>query len=320
MIEATVLFILLFIRMASSSNVDHNESPLIERISRIASHFQHLVKELFRAPYHLEHQVIPPRAGSPHPNIALVFSLIKEHGYGLDMEGNEVVIPHVTVVYSLENSPMGQVITAVCQSVDSPIGHMVGSFLFLLQYRISIEIGVCMFTLDNMTQDPIRGASGIYSMLIYKHDLDLEVDEMNEAQWKLIHNTYMAPRAPIFVNGPEMVGLPCTSNRNSQHEVALLWNASLERIRLSVIKENENDEHNPWKPRATITKIMHTFMLPSRMLPSRMLPSQKEGGFSLFSINRTRRRQSRMKRGVSKKSTHRKRSTFHKQITKKRRR
>jgi hypothetical protein len=289
-----------------------NMDQLMDRIREIAAQLQHRVEGLFRAPYRLEYQIIPPRAESAHPNIAVIFSLLKNGGYGHNATGNEVVTPHVTVFYNLDNSPMGQVITAVCPSVDSPIGHMVGSFLFLLQYRMSIEVGARLFMLDNMTEDPIRGAEGIYSMLIYKHDLDLDVDEMNEAQWKLIHNTYMAPRTPIVVNGPEMVGVPFTSNSASQLEVFLLWNASLVRIYNRVIQENEQNQNNPWKSQSTITRLMNAFMFPSRMLSSRMVPSKKEGGFSLFSINRTRRKRSTKKRGVSKKST------FHKKITKRR--
>jgi len=257
--------------MAHPGNTYHDS--LIRRISDVAADLQRRTEGLFEAPYRLEHRIVPSHVGNTHPTVTVVFLLsMNENNVG---DG----APYTAVVYGLEHGPLGEVLTASCTDVYSSMGHIVGSFLFLLQYRLAMELHTLLFSMDNMTTDWNRGARGIYSMLIYQHELDVDMNEMNEDGWKTVQDTYMAHRIPLHNSGPEMIGIPYPSNEESRHAVALLWNAALTRIHDRVVNE---DADTPWKPKATVTRIMNTFMLPSRMASSRMVPKRQVG--FLFSL------------------------------------
>jgi hypothetical protein len=167
-------------------------------------------------------------------------------------------VAHASVVYTVEDG------LAVCDHVDSAIGHRVGSFLFLLHYRLAIECGVRLFTLDNMTDDPPRAARGIYSMLICQEGREGEeiplayLDHM-EGRIPRPGNVVGALHGPeisttpsgstisAVPKGPEMVGVPYVPHSNL---VVRAWNAALRRLRDRVFtlwsRENEG---SPWSPR-----------------------------------------------------------------------
>ena len=281
--------------MAHPGHIDHDS--LMRRISEVAADLQRRTEGLFRDPYRLEHRIVPSHVGNTHPTVTVVFLL--------SMNGNDVGdgAPYTAVVYGLEYGPLGEVLTASCTDVYSSMGHMVGSFLFLLQYRLAMELHTLLFSMDNMTTDWNRGARGIYSMLIYQHELDVDMNEMNEDGWKTVQDTYMSHRIPSHNSGPEMIGIPYPSNEESRHAVAILWNEALTRIHDRVVNE---DVDTPWKPKATVTRIMNAFMLPSRMVSSRM--PKRTGGFSSFSIDMTSKRSKRSRRSTRSKQSKRSKS------------
>jgi hypothetical protein len=181
---------------------------------------------LFRPPYYLEYTV------TPHARSCVVlFALRKGDGY----------VAHASVVYVLKD-----VLVAVCDHVDSTIGHHVGSFLFLLHYRLAIECGTRLFTLDNMTDDPPRAARGIYSMLIWEEGR--EGEEIPLAY--LDHMEGRPPRPGNVVgalSGPEMVGVPYVPESSL---VARAWNVALRRLwdRVLTLWSPKNGG-SPWSPR-----------------------------------------------------------------------
>lgn len=263
--------------MAHPNHIDSDEDSLVRRISDMAADLQRRTEGLFQAPYRLEHRIIPPRAKNTYLTVAVLFVLSKNEN-DIDTGASYTI-----VVYSLEHGPLGKVLTATCTEVYSSIGRMVGSFLFLLQYRLAIELHTHLFLLDNMTDVPTRGANGVYSILIYQNDLDVDMKTMNKEGWNTVQNAYMTHRLPSESTSLEMLGIPYPSNEASRHKVALLWNAALTRIHDRVVNE---DADTPWKTKATVTRIMNAFMLPSRMTLSR-----KRDEFSRFSIDMTRREQ-----------------------------
>jgi len=182
---------------------------------------------LFRPPYYLEYTI------TPRPRCSVVlFALRKDDCY----------VAHASVVYTIEG-------LAVCDHVDSAIGHRVGSFLFLLHYRLAMECGVRLFTLDNMTDDPPRAARGIYSMLIWEEGR--EGDEI-----PLAYLDHMEGRRPgnVVLKGPEMVGVPCVSKSS----VAQAWNAALRRLRDRVLMMQS--PKSPWS--SSVREIMRPLFLP----------------------------------------------------------
>lgn len=161
---------------------------------------------LFRPPYYLEYTITPrPRC------YVVLFALRKEDWY----------VAHASVVYVLHD------LTAVCDHIDSAIGHRVGSFLFLLHYRLAMECGVRLFTLDNMTDDPPRAARGIYSMLMWEEGREGE-------EIPLAYLDHMGGRPPRpgnvmgALSGPEMVGVPYVPGSRL---VVRAWNVALRRLR-----------------------------------------------------------------------------------------
>ena len=184
---------------------------------------------LFRPPYYLEYTV------TPHSKSCVVlFALRKGDWY----------VAHASVVYPLDHP------TAVCDHVDSTIGHRVGSFLFLLHYRLAMECGMRLFTLDNMTDDPPRAARGIYSMLIWEEGR--EGEEIPLAY--LDHMEGRIPRPGNVVGallGPEMVGVPYVPGSSL---VVRAWNMALRRLwdRVSTLWSPEN-RGSPWSPRVRET-------------------------------------------------------------------
>jgi len=182
---------------------------------------------LFRPPYYLEYTI------TPRPRCSVVlFALRKDDCY----------VAHASVVYTIEG-------LAVCDHVDSAIGHRVGSFLFLLHYRLAMECGVRLFTLDNMTDDPPRAARGIYSMLIWEEGR--EGDEI-----PLAYLDHMEGRWPgnVVLKGPEMVGVPCVSKSS----VAQAWNTALRCLRDRVLMMQS--PKSPWSP--SVREIMRPLFLP----------------------------------------------------------
>jgi hypothetical protein len=184
---------------------------------------------LFRPPYYLEYTV------TPHSRCDVVlFALRKGDWY----------VAHASVVYTVEDG------LAVCDHVDSAIGHRVGSFLFLLHYRLAIECGVRLFTLDNMTDDPPRAARGIYSMLICQEGR--EGEEIPLAY--LDHMEGRIPRPGNVVGalqGPEMVGVPYVPHSNL---VVRAWNVALRRLRDRVFTLwSPKNGGSPWSPRVRET-------------------------------------------------------------------
>lgn len=194
---------------------------------------------LFRHPYHLEYTITPHSK-----NCVVLFALRKGDWH----------VAHASVVYPLDDS------TAVCDHVDSAIGHRVGSFLFLLHYRLAMECGVRLFTLDNMTDDPPRAARGIYSMLIWEEGREGEeiplayLDHM-EGRPPRPGNVVGALKGPEISTtpsgstisavpwGPEMVGVPYVPGSSL---VVRAWNIALRRLwdRVSTLWSPEN----PWSP------------------------------------------------------------------------
>jgi hypothetical protein len=199
-------------------------------VSVITALYQKAVP-LFRPPYYLEYTI----THRPRCHVVL-FALRKDDWY----------VAHASVIYTIDG-------LAVCDHVDSAIGHRVGSFLFLLHYRVAMECGVRLFTLDNMTDDPPRAARGIYSMLIWEEGR--EGDEI-----PLAYLDHMEGRWPGNVvgamKGPEMVGVPCLKS-----SVAQAWNAALRRLRDRVLMmQSLKNGENPWSP--SVREIMRPLFLP----------------------------------------------------------
>jgi len=200
---------------------------------------------LFRPPYYLEYTITPrPRC------YVVLFALRKEDWY----------VAHASVIYVLHD------LTAVCDHVDSAIGHRVGSFLFLLHYRLAMECGVRLFTLDNMTDDPPRAARGIYSMLIWEEGREGE-------EIPLAYLDYMEGRPPRpgnvmgALSGPEMVGVPYIPNCRL---VVRAWNVALRRLRdrMSTLWS----PISPWSP-GVREGMRHLFLSSHPMTLRSFLPS-----------------------------------------------
>jgi len=176
---------------------------------------------LFRHPYYLEYTITPrPRC------YVVLFALRKEDWY----------VAHASVIYMMNDE------TAVCDHVDSAIGHRVGSFLFLLHYRLAMEYGVRRFTLDNMTDDPLRAARGIYSLLIWEEGREGE-------EIPLAYLDHMEGRPPRpgnvmgALSGPEMVGVPYIPDSRL---VIRAWNMAFRRLRDRV--STLWSPTHPWSP------------------------------------------------------------------------
>jgi hypothetical protein len=261
--------------MAHPGPID--EDLLLRRIRHVAADLQRQTEGLFRAPYGLLHRITPEESKD---RIAVDF-LLSTHGTWDD------TMPYATVVYGLENSLMGKILTATCEGVGSLMGHMVGSFLFLLQYRMAMELQTRLFSLDNDTNDSAHGAKTIYSMLIYQDGLDVTMRTMTEEKWGIIEKAYIDNKSPSESTYPEMIGIPYSPNEVLRHKAALLWNTSLTRIHERVIQEKKGPQ-NPWSPDATVDGIMNTFMFP--------MVSKKTGGFSSFSIDMTSKQSKRSRR------------------------
>jgi len=200
---------------------------------------------LFRPPYYLEYTITPrPRC------YVVLFALRKEDWY----------VAHASVIYVLHD------LTAVCDHVDSAIGHRVGSFLFLLHYRLAMECGVRLFTLDNMTDDPPRAARGIYSMLIWEEGREGE-------EIPLAYLDYMEGRLPRpgnvmgALSGPEMVGVPYIPNCRL---VVRAWNVALRRLRDRV--STLWSPISPWSP-GVREGMRHLFLSSHPMTLRSFLPS-----------------------------------------------
>jgi len=266
--------------MAHPGPID--EDLLLRRIRHVAADLQRQTEGLFRAPYHLLHRITPEESKD---RIAVDFLLLT-NGDGDEDDWNDTM-PYATVVYGLENSLMGKILTATCEGVGSLMGHMVGSFLFLLQYRMAMELHTRLFSLDNDTNDSAHGAKTIYSMLIYQDGLDVTMRTMTEEKWGIIEKAYIDNKSPSESTYPEMIGIPYSPNEVLRHKVALLWNTSLTRIHERVIKEKEGPQ-NPWNSDATVDRIMNTFMIP--------MVSKPAGGFSSFSIDMTSKQTKRSRR------------------------
>ena len=200
---------------------------------------------LFRPPYYLEYTI------TPRPRCCVVlFALRKGDWY----------VAHASVIYTIQDG-----LVAVCDHVDSAIGHRVGSFLFLLHYRLAMEFGVRLFTLDNMTDDPPRAARGIYSMLIWEEgregdEIPLAYLDHMERRWPG-NGAMKGPEistpsgSTIYAghNGPEMVGVPCLKS-----SVAQAWNAALRCLRDRVLMMQS--PKSPWSP--SVREIMRPLFLP----------------------------------------------------------
>jgi hypothetical protein len=198
-------------------------------VSLVTALYQKVVP-LFRPPYYLEYTITPrPRC------FVILFALRKSDSY----------VAHASVVYTIEDG------LAVCDHVDSAIGHRVGSFLFLLHYRLAMEYRVRLFTLDNMTDDPPRAARGIYSMLIWEEGRESE-------EIPLAYLDHMEGRWPenVGLKGPEMVGVPYIESGL----VAQAWNAALRRLRDCVLTlQTPKNGGSPWSP--SVREIMNTLFL-----------------------------------------------------------
>lgn len=211
-------------------------------VSVITALYQKAVP-LFRPPYYLEYTI------TPRPRCCVVlFALRKGDWY----------VAHASVIYTIQDG-----LVAVCDHVDSAIGHRVGSFLFLFHYRLAMEFGVRLFTLDNMTDDPPRAARGIYSMLIWEEGR--EGDEIPLAY--LDHMEGRPPRPGNVVGamkGPEMVGVPCLSKSSVACHTGLVaqaWNAALRRLRDRVLMmQSPKNGENPWS--SSVREIMRPLFLP----------------------------------------------------------
>jgi hypothetical protein len=211
---------------------------------------------LFRPPYYLEYTITPrPRC------YVVLFALRKEDWY----------VAHASVVYVLHD------LTAVCDHVDSAIGHRVGSFLFLLHYRLAMECGVRLFTLDNMTDDPPRAARGIYSMLIWEEGREGEEiplayldymegrpprpgNVMGALSGPEFSSTPSGSTRPAALSGPEMVGVPYVPGSRLVYQA---WNVALRRLRdrvLTLCPKNGENGDSPWSP--SVREIMRSLFLP----------------------------------------------------------
>ena len=189
-------------------------------LSAVTALYQKAVP-LFRPPYYLEYTV------TPHSRSCVVlFALRKGDWY----------VAHASVVYTVDDG-----LVAVCDHVDSAIGHRVGSFLFLLHYRLAMECGVQLFTLDNMTDDPPRAACGIYSMLMWE-----EGREGEEILLAYLDHMEGLRNGNVAFSGPEMVGVPYVPESGL---VACAWNVALRRLRDHVLAlwSPKNGE-SPWSP------------------------------------------------------------------------
>jgi hypothetical protein len=200
---------------------------------------------LFRPPYYLEYTITPrPRC------YVVLFALRKGDWY----------VAHASVVYMMNDA------TAVCDHVDSAIGHRVGSFLFLLHYRLAMEYGIRRFTLDNMTDDPFRAARGIYSLLIWEEGR--EGEEIPLAY--LDHMEGLPPRPGNVVgalSGPEMVGVPYVPDCRL---VVKAWNMAFRRLRDRV--STLWSPNNPWSP-GVRESMRHLFLSSHPMILRSFLPS-----------------------------------------------
>lgn len=198
---------------------------------------------LFRAPYVFAYTITPQ-----YSSCVVRFMLVNDHE-----------VAYVSVVYQEKD----MVRTAVCQHVDSVIGHRVGSFLFLLQYRLAMECGVRLFTLDNMTDDPPRAARGIYSLLIWEEGR--EGEEILQAY--LDHMEGRRPRPGHVegaLSGPEMVGVPYIPDSRL---VARAWNVALRRLGVQTLWSREN----PWSPH--VREGIKRLFLSYHPMTLRFLPS-----------------------------------------------
>lgn len=218
---------------------------------------------LFRPPYYLEYTVTPrPRC------YVVLFALRKEDWY----------VAHASVVYVLHDQ------TAVCDHVDSAIGHRVGSFLFLLHYRLAMECGVRRFTLDNMTDDPPRAARGIYSMLIWEEGREGEEiplayldhmegrpprpgNVMGALSGPEISSTPSGSTRPAVPWGPEMVGVPYVPDCRL---VVRAWNMAFRRLRDRV--STLWSPISPWSP-GVREGMRHLFFSSHPMTLRSFLPS-----------------------------------------------
>ena len=236
---------------------------------------------LFRPPYYLEYTITPrPRC------YVVLFALRKEDWY----------VAHASVVYVLHD------LTAVCDHVDSAIGHRVGSFLFLLHYRLAMECGVRLFTLDNMTDDPLRAARGIYSMLMWEEGREGEeipLAYLDYMEGRLprpgnvigglsgpeisstpsgstrpaalsgpeISSTPSGSTRPAALSGPEMVGVPYIPNCRL---VVRAWNVALRRLRDRV--STLWSPMSPWSP-GVRESMRHLFLSSHPMTLRSFLPS-----------------------------------------------
>ena len=215
---------------------------------------------LFRPPYYLEYTITPrPRC------YVVLFALRKEDWY----------VAHASVVYVLHD------LTAVCDHVDSAIGHRVGSFLFLLHYRLAMECGMRLFTLDNMTDDPPRAARGIYSMLIWEAGREGEeiplayLDYMEGLRPGNVvplsgpefSSTPSGSMRPAALSGPEMVGVPYIPNCRL---VVRAWNVALRRLRDRV--STLWSPISPWSP-GVRESMRHLFLSSHPMTLRSFLPS-----------------------------------------------
>ena len=217
---------------------------------------------LFRPPYYLEYTITPrPRC------YVVLFALRKEDWY----------VAHASVVYVLHD------LTAVCDHVDSAIGHRVGSFLFLLHYRLAMECGMRLFTLDNMTDDPPRAARGIYSMLMWEEGREGEeipLAYLDYMEGRLPRPGNVVPLSgpefsstpsgsmrPAALSGPEMVGVPYIPNCRL---VVRAWNVALRRLRDRV--STLWSPISPWSP-GVRESMRHLFLSSHPMTLRSFLPS-----------------------------------------------
>lgn len=201
---------------------------------------------LFRYPYTLEYTVTPRL---PHQCVVR-FMLVKDHE-----------VAYVSVVYT----PHELGLTAVCEHVDSVIGHRVGSFLFLLQYRLAMEMHVRLFTLDNMTDDAVRAARGIYSMLMFQDGMEGEEilpAYLDHVERMVSPSGSTRPAAP---SGPDMVGIPYVPDSRL---MAQAWNITLRRLwdRVQTLWSRDN----PWSPHVHMKPLFLSYhpMTLRRFLPS----------------------------------------------------
>jgi len=181
------------------------------------------VAPLFRHPYHLTYAVTTHSLR----HCSVLFALEKESR----------IVAHASVVYT-QHEGVDPFLTAVCTHVDSEVGCRVGSFLFLLHFRLAMGWNVRLLALDNMTDDPLRAARGLYALLMFQEGRDgweIQEDYRTHVQqlgeWEV----------PFCMTGPEMVGVP------SCRDVIPLWNVCLRRLRDHILA-CQVPEH-PWSGR-----------------------------------------------------------------------